>query len=290
MKSILIKVLIGILIFATSLIISAFSLLFDYTKESWGIGALMGFFLFFLTISLYLKFFKNKITVAWILIIATLAMLTFTIGMTPSSRFILKTLPSILCLSLGILAGFVFDKMNGKKKIIYPTIILIIPLLFNLNLYSLWVHKVEFGNFFGDVSKKTITTFEFTNKEGKLVNNESLKGSIVLFDFWFINCGPCWVKFPKLEEIYQKYKSNPSVKLFAVNRPMKRDKPMELYTKIEEKGYAFPVLKGDQETIDSFNVYKYPTVIVLNQNGEISYMGTIDDVEKKIEELLDAIE
>lgn len=122
------------------------------------------------------------------------------------------------------------------------------------------------------------------------MNNESLKGKIILFDFWFISCPPCWVKFPDVQLLYDKYQSNPLVEIYAVNRPMPQDKPYELFSRIEERGYTFPVLQGNQKVIDALNVNSYPTVMLLNQKGEIIFMGELEDAEKKIETILESIE
>ncbi|MEL4457317.1 hypothetical protein [Lutimonas vermicola] len=55
------------------------------------------------------------------------------------------------------------------------------------------------------------------------------------------------------------------------------------------RGYSFPVLQGTQEVMDKLDVYKYPTVMVLNQNSEVVYMGALEAVEKQIEKMLESI-
>jgi peroxiredoxin len=158
----------------------------------------------------------------------------------------------------------------------------------SFGIYDLWVHKVEYGNYTGEVSDSKVIPFSLENKEGQIVNNEMLQGNIVLFDFWYISCGPCWVKFPQLQSLYDKYESHPDVAIYAVNRPMDWDKPGQLFESIEKKDYTFPVLKGTQEVMDAFDVYVYPTVILLNQQGELVFMGELEDAEKKIESLLES--
>jgi hypothetical protein len=70
---------------------------------------------------------------------------------------------------------------------------------------------------------------------------------------------------------------------------MSRDKPGALFSRIEDKGYTFPVLQGTQEVMDNLDVYKYPTVILLNKKGEIVFMGELDDAEKKLETMLGSL-
>ena len=109
----------------------------------------------------------------------------------------------------------------------------IFPLFMTLGFYDLWFHRIEYGNWTGEVVEQKIAFFELQNKEGETINNDSLKGKIVLFDFWFLRCGPCWVKFPDLQRIHEQYQSNPLVEIYAVNRPMRSDKPGALFSKIE---------------------------------------------------------
>ncbi len=210
------------------------------------------------------------------------------LGLDASIKFTIKQSPSYITWFLAMAAGYFFYIQQRKIKL--PAVLFVFPLLMAFGLNDLWVHKIEYGNFYGEVKNQIEIPFELTNKADEIVNNESLKGKIVLLDFWFINCGPCWVKFPEVQELYEKYESNPLVEIYAVNRPMRRDGPEELYTKIEEKDYTFPVLKGSQEAMDAFGVYKYPTVVLLNEKGEMVFMGELDAAKEKLESLLALIE
>jgi len=153
-------------------------------------------------------------------------------------------------------------------------------------VYDMWFHKIEYGSWTGEVTAQDLATFELLNKGGEVFDNESLKGKIVLFDFWFIGCGPCWVKFPELQRLYEQYQTNPLVEIYAVNRPMSYDKPGALFSRIEDKKNTFPVLAGTQEVMDALQVYKYPTVMIINQNGEKVFIGELKDAEIKLESML----
>lgn len=200
-------------------------------------------------------------------------------------KFTIKLSPFYLTLFLGLLAGYMINR-EGENKIRITLILGVLPLIFSLGFTDLWTHKIEYGNWTGEVSSTEVIPFSFLDKTGNTVDQDVLHGKVVLFDFWFINCGPCWVKFPKLQEIYEKYSSHPDVNIYAVNRPMKRDEPDALFRTIEEKEYSFPVLRGSQEVLDALGVYKYPTVMLIDRKGLIVFMGELEQAEKKLESLL----
>jgi thiol-disulfide isomerase/thioredoxin len=182
-------------------------------------------------------------------------------------------------------SGFLF-LLKPEEKWKNTAILAVVPLMLTFGVYDLWVHRIEYGNFTGKVAEAKTVPFEFENKEGMVITNASLEGKVVLFDFWFINCGPCWVKFPNLQELHEKYASRVDFEVFAVNRPMRNDEPNELFTSIEEEGYTFPVLRGTQEMMDAFDVYVYPTVVLLNKDGKVVFMGEIEKAEELITDLL----
>jgi len=200
-------------------------------------------------------------------------------------KFTIKLAPFYLTMFLGLTAGYFLNR-GGYNKVRSLLILGVFPVVFSLGLSDLWTHRIEYGNWTGNVSNSELIPFSFEDKEGNSVDHKSLQGKIVLLDFWFINCGPCWVKFPKLQKMYEKYGNTDDIRIYAVNRPMKRDKPGDLFRTIEEKEYTFPVLKGTQEDMDALGVYKYPTVMLLDRNGFIVFVGEIEDAEKKLESLL----
>lgn len=233
------------------------------------------------------KLFKDRIGAVTIWIALTSFILIFIAFFLYQNtiKFTIKLAPFYGTMFLGLLAGYMLavGSIKQRRMVFFLGII---PLVFSLGASDLWVHKIEYGNWTGNVTSSKVIPFSFSDKTGEIVNQDSLKGSVVLFDFWFINCGPCWRKFPKLQEIYEKYSTHADVQIYAVNRPMKRDEPGSLFSTIEEKNYTFPVLKGNQKDLDALGVYKYPTVMLLDKNGLIVFMGEHDEVEKKLESLL----
>ncbi|GAB3663244.1 hypothetical protein GCM10028791_38580 [Echinicola sediminis] len=286
MKKVLLSPLFGLLVFFTAYFISSFTLEISKDHSLWGFGALLGFVLLFITIVFYNKKFSPFLSSKGIVFLSLFGVLLFTFLNSPSLRFSTKVFPSTICYLLGILAASIYSSDSFKKRYLYTFLLFIIPFSLNLNLYSTWVHWVEFGNVSGAVENQKTIPFEVSDEAGNIITNEDVKGNIVLLDFWFISCGPCWKKFPKLQDIYEKYGENPSVKIFAVNRPMASDNPGQSFASIKNKGYTFPVLQGTQKVMDDFDIYVYPTVVLLDQEGKVAFMGKIEDVEENLQKLL----
>lgn len=293
MKKLLIKASIIIFIFILPKIVFEISELLEKhflvrilnVSSYWSISIM--FILLFLVSAFSYTRYKNKIGSLRVSILLILYILIYiSYYLTENSlKYTIKLSPFYISIFAAIAAGY-FYSIRERLKFIIPLLLFVIPLVLSTGLNELWVHKIEFGNFFGDVKNSRIIPFEMKNKEGETVTEKNLLGNYVLLDFWFIGCPPCWDKFPELQRLYNKYQSNHEVKIFAVNRPMRRDKPGEMYTSIEEKNYTFPVLEGNKQIIDDFDVYKYPTVVLLNKRSEIVFMGKIEGAEIKLQNML----
>ena len=289
MKNTFIKVLIILLLFIIT--VAGMVLAIVIGEGAWdlpkGLGLILAFLLLFGLTSVSLLKFKNQIGFYGVLIPVILGVLLLILPKAYNStlKFSLKVSPFYLSILLGILSGYLYY-IKSIRKLALQLLLSLFPLLMSFGMYDLWIHKIEYGNWTGEINEQKAAPFELLTKNGDLVSNETLADSIVLLDFWFIGCGPCWVKFPDLQRIYEKYQSNPAVKIYAVNRPMPRDKPGALFQRIEDKDYTFPVLEGTQEVMDLLGVYKYPSVMILNQKGEMVFMGELADAELKLESML----
>ena len=251
-----------------------------------GVGLLLAFASFFLLYAGSIRWSGNTIslrTITTAILIPPLIILGMK-GLTSSYKYFLKQAPYYLAVIFGFMAAYLYS-VKSPKKIMVPVLLGIFPLLMSFGVYDLWVHKIEYGSFTGSVASEPLPPIELYSKEGQLVSNASLQGKYVIFDFWYIGCRPCWVKFPQLQKLYEKYRTSDQVEIFAVNRPMSYDKPGALFSRIEEKGYTFPVLQGTQEVMDDLEIYVYPTVILLDREGQVIFRGEIEAAAKKLSEL-----
>ena len=73
--------------------------------------------------------------------------------------------------------------------------------------------------------------FSALDMNGKTYSLSSLKGKVVVINFWFVECKPCVIEMPELNEIVEKYKSAEVVFLaFAMNEKPKIESFLKKHT------------------------------------------------------------
>ena len=114
--------------------------------------------------------------------------------------------------------------------------------------------------------------FTVTSLDGKIINLEDLRGKVVVLTFWSTRCEICAAEIPKLNQIANKY-AGKNVVLLGLT--------MENETKVAEhlkkKPFNFIIIPNslgvimkyaDKDAAGNFNI-AYPSMFVINQNGEI---------------------
>lgn len=120
--------------------------------------------------------------------------------------------------------------------------------------------------------------FKATTLEQQEVDSEKLKGSIVVLNFWFINCGPCRGEMPELNRIAEKYSGK--VRFLAVASDDAAD--LKVFLKIHP--FKYEIIPGNQwNTSRPFPIKAFPTHFIVDTSGKIVWGATgasPDNVEK----------
>lgn len=118
---------------------------------------------------------------------------------------------------------------------------------------------------------------------------KSLRGKVVLIDFFYKSCYPCMKALPVLQSLHEKFRNKGFV-MIGID-PM--DKPKDhLDLFLSKRGVTYTVLYSDQELPRLYHVSGYPTLYLIDKDGKIIFAqpgygdGTEERLEKIIEELL----
>ncbi len=118
-------------------------------------------------------------------------------------------------------------------------------------------------------SKEIAPDFNVKTLEGKDLNLSTLKGKVVVLNFWFIGCAPCRVEMPGLNKLTDEFTGKDVVFIaFALDQT----EALEKFLKTTEFKYQVVPKAGDIASL--FGAEVYPTHIIINKEGEIEYRLT----------------
>ena len=141
-----------------------------------------------------------------------------------------------------------------------------------------------------ELVNKPAPLFELKDFDGQIVKLTDLKGKIVVVDFWATWCGPCLSSFPALQQVYEKYKSNPNIVILALNtweRTQGAEKEKAVKKFIETNKYTFKVLFDEENVVAQYGVTGIPTKFIIDQDGMIQFKSVGFIGEDKMKEELD---
>lgn len=250
---------------------------------------LVGFFLYSALTTILLTKYRQNLSFEKALSPILLGFLLTNIFRVFDFKGTLISFPDACFHLLGILVGYGLVKIKSNLKWVMVTITSILSIYMFFTGYDLWLNKLNFGTYMGSIENENISKdIIFNDTNNSSVNIKSLKGKIVLLDFWYSRCGVCFTKFPEVQTVYNKYKSNPNIRFYTVNSFFKSiDKDGDAQRIINEQGYSFPVLIcKDAALVNELKVRSYPTTLIFNKKGELVFRGDILCAEKEIEALL----
>jgi len=136
-------------------------------------------------------------------------------------------------------------------------------------------------------ARKAAVDFSLPGRDGKAVKLSSLKGKVVLLDFWATWCTGCKVEIPWFIEFDKAYRAQG---LAAVGVSMDDEgwKTIEPYLK--KNPISYPIVAGNFDTAKPYNITALPVTVLIDRAGRVAatHVGVVNkkSFEGELKQLL----
>lgn len=148
---------------------------------------------------------------------------------------------------------------TSSKFIVLVAIVAVIALIFGYQALN---------------AKPAAPKLDFTNIQGKTIDQQSLQGKVYMVNFWATSCATCIKEMPQMIASYEKFRAQ-GLEFFAV--AMSYDPPNYVLNFTETRQLPFQVVLDHQGKIaQAFGDVKLtPTTFVIDKQGKIikRYVG-----------------
>ncbi|TAF33984.1 MAG: TlpA family protein disulfide reductase, partial [Cytophagales bacterium] len=91
----------------------------------------------------------------------------------------------------------------------------------------------------------------------------SLKGKVVVLNFWGTHCKPCIKEMPELNDLKKRFSYNPDVVFLAPTR----DKAAKLAGFFKDKQFDYQISYEADSIFETYKAYFVPVNMVINRQG-----------------------
>jgi peroxiredoxin len=133
-------------------------------------------------------------------------------------------------------------------------------------------------------------SFTLQSNAGGQVSLASLKGKVVMVNFWATWCVPCRQEMPHLQALYEKY-NGLGFELLAVN--VEKNNAEGARKWLQETPVTFPVLFDPENQVTKlYKVQTMPSTVIIGRDGTMRFMhngykpGYENDYQTQVRALL----
>jgi thiol-disulfide isomerase/thioredoxin len=129
--------------------------------------------------------------------------------------------------------------------------------------------------------------FVLTAPDSKQVSLSSLRGKVVLLDFWATWCGPCIKAMPSIQKLHDKYKDK-AVAIYGVNT-WERGAADLAQKYMEKNSFTYGLLLKGDELAKAYGISGIPTLVLIGPDGKILHLavGFGPGEEEHLSEMID---
>jgi peroxiredoxin len=137
-------------------------------------------------------------------------------------------------------------------------------------------------------TNKPFNFFKEKDINGNKWDKKTLAGKIVVVNFWFINCPPCKMEIPDLNNLVEKYKTNSNVVFIGIAL----DDAYSLKNFLQSTPFNYNIVADGRFTANLYGVTSFPTHVIIDASGNSAFhttglnSNTIYSIDKAIEQLV----
>lgn len=109
-------------------------------------------------------------------------------------------------------------------------------------------------------------SFILKSADGSTVSLESLRGSVVVLDFWGTWSITCKQSMPEVQALHERFKDRGVMVLGLAVRERSEERPVAYF---KEKGLSYTLLLGADDVASAFGIRMYPAFVVIGPSGEL---------------------
>jgi cytochrome c biogenesis protein CcmG, thiol:disulfide interchange protein DsbE len=124
--------------------------------------------------------------------------------------------------------------------------------------------------------------------DGQAISLATLRGKVVLIDFWASWCAPCKEEMPFIERLYRRLRSQGLI-VVGVSVDAERENARDFIAQLK---VSFPIVHDAKHAIaDRFKPPRMPTSYVLDREGKIRHVheGWRKEDEREVEQEITAL-
>ena len=153
-------------------------------------------------------------------------------------------------------------------------------------LAVLFVASSAFAQATAPAEKLKKPVFSYKTVDGKIVSPETLRGRIIVIDFWATWCGPCMKEAPHMVKL-AKDNADKGVALIGISL----DTDQAAMVKVAaDKGFTWPQIfdgnNWDGAIAKAWSIQSIPQTFILSPDGEIVWRGHPGRIDAPLEEII----
>ncbi len=135
-------------------------------------------------------------------------------------------------------------------------------------------------------SKEKAEDFHVFDLENQVLDLKSLRGQVVVLNFWFTGCIPCRKELPSLNRLVERYQGKPVT--FAAFTFDDR----KLVTRfLKEFTFKYRIVPNAPDVVSSYRVSGFPTQVVIDKEGFIVFrgIGASENIDQQLGARIDSL-